>query len=60
MQVLGHNSPLIVSMFSIKSFKLFHSKAQYMWCFHVKKVKDIENESTISLPDTTKTNFTST
>jgi hypothetical protein len=38
-------------MFSIKAFKLLKSNAWYLWCFHVKRAKDIETESTISLPD---------
>jgi len=45
-------------MFSNKAFKHLQSNAWYLWCFHVKTVKDIETESTITLPDTTKTNFT--
>jgi hypothetical protein len=42
-------------MFTIKSFHIFDPNAGYLWCFYFHKAEDTETESTISLPDTTKT-----
>jgi hypothetical protein len=47
--------PPHASTFTIKSFDLFDPNAGYLWCFYFYKAEDTETESTIILPDTTKT-----